>query len=138
MVAVGGEIHAARDAVKVHTYRLTAFSSRDSGKTWSAPVRVNNDPPGNGAFQFLTWMAVDQTDGSINIIFYDRRGQTGTKTGVTTAVSAIIAVAAIGTTGQSRRSSNLTSNLARQIFVRRPARSCPVTCRPKSTTSVAR
>jgi L-asparaginase len=32
MVSVGGEIHAARDAIKVHTYRLTAFTSRDSGK----------------------------------------------------------------------------------------------------------
>ena len=32
MVAVGGEIHAARDVIKSHTYRLNAFSSRDSGK----------------------------------------------------------------------------------------------------------
>jgi hypothetical protein len=32
-------------------------------------------------------MAVDPTDGSINLIFYDRRGQTGTRTAVTVARS---------------------------------------------------
>jgi L-asparaginase len=31
MVALGGEIHAARDAMKVNTERLTCFASRDSG-----------------------------------------------------------------------------------------------------------
>ena len=32
LVAVGGEIHAARDVYKAHTYRLNAFASRDGGK----------------------------------------------------------------------------------------------------------
>lgn len=31
MVALGGEIHAARDAVKINTERLTCFGSRDGG-----------------------------------------------------------------------------------------------------------
>jgi hypothetical protein len=60
-------------------------SSRDSGRTWSAPVRVNDDP--KGAAQMFTWMAVDPVDGAINVIFHDRRDQTGTKTGVTLARS---------------------------------------------------
>jgi hypothetical protein len=62
-------------------------ASRDGGRTWSAPVRVNDDPIGNGKVQFMTWMAVDPADGSINVIFYDRRGQTGTRTAVTVARS---------------------------------------------------
>jgi hypothetical protein len=34
---------------------------------------VNNDPVHNGAEQFFQWLAVDPTDGSIDVIFYDRR-----------------------------------------------------------------
>jgi hypothetical protein len=56
------------------------MSSRDGGETWSAPVRVNDDPIKNGKAQFFTWMAVDPADGSINIVFYDRRDATGTQT----------------------------------------------------------
>ncbi len=48
-------------------------TSDDGGKHWSAPVRVNDDPPHNGADQFFQWLAVDPTDGSVNVIFYDRR-----------------------------------------------------------------
>ncbi len=61
--------------------------SADSGKTWSAPVRVNDDAVGNGAVQFFTWMAVDPSDGSVNVLFYDRRGRTGTRSGLTLARS---------------------------------------------------
>ncbi len=48
-------------------------SSDDKGKHWSGPVRVNNDPVHNGAEQFFQWLAVDPVDGSINVVFYDRR-----------------------------------------------------------------
>jgi hypothetical protein len=48
-------------------------TSDDGGKHWSAPVRVNDDPLHNGADQFFQWLAVDPTDGSVNVIFYDRR-----------------------------------------------------------------
>jgi len=48
-------------------------TSTDQGKTWSAPVRVNNDPVHNGADQFYQWLAVDPADGAANVIFYDRR-----------------------------------------------------------------
>lgn len=49
-------------------------SSDNGGKRWTAPVRVNNDPIHNGAEQFFQWLAVDPTDGSIDVLFYDRRG----------------------------------------------------------------
>jgi hypothetical protein len=60
-------------------------SSRDGGRTWSAPVRVNDDP--KGAAQLFTWLAVDPADGSLNVIFHDRRGRMGMLTGVTLARS---------------------------------------------------
>ena len=49
-------------------------TSDDEGKHWTPTVRVNNDPVHNGAEQFFQWLATDPTDGSINVIFYDRRG----------------------------------------------------------------
>lgn len=60
-------------------------SSRDGGRTWVAPVRVNDDP--KGSTQMFTWMAVDPVDGSVNVVFHDRRGLTATLTGVTLARS---------------------------------------------------
>ena len=48
-------------------------SSGDGGKHWTPAARVNNDPVHNGAEQFFQWLAVDPVDGSVNVIFYDRR-----------------------------------------------------------------
>jgi hypothetical protein len=62
-------------------------ASRDGGRSWTTPVRVNDDPLRNGAVQFMTWMAVDPVDGSVNVIFMDRREQTGTRTSLTLARS---------------------------------------------------
>ena len=61
--------------------------SRDGGQTWSDAIRVNDDKVGNGKDQFLTWMAVDPVDGSVNIIFYDRRNSNDNTTGLTLARS---------------------------------------------------
>jgi S-layer homology domain len=50
-----------------------AFSrSTDSGVTWSAPIRVNDDQLGNGIDQFMPAIAVGP-DGTIGISWYDRR-----------------------------------------------------------------
>ena len=49
-------------------------TSSDRGKHWSEPIRVNNDPIHNGAEQFFQWLALDPVDGSVNVVFYDRRG----------------------------------------------------------------
>ncbi len=48
-------------------------SSSDGGRHWTDATRVNNDPVHNGAEQFFQWMAVDPVDGSVNVVFYDRR-----------------------------------------------------------------
>jgi hypothetical protein len=49
-------------------------NSSDGGKHWSPAERVNNDPVHDGAEQFFQWLAVDPIDGSMNVLFYDRRG----------------------------------------------------------------
>lgn len=59
--------------------------STDEGETWSDPVRVNNDEPGNQ--QFFTWMTIDQTNGNLYFVFYDRRGLEGLATNVYMAMS---------------------------------------------------
>ncbi|NIQ30473.1 MAG: glycosyl hydrolase, partial [Acidobacteria bacterium] len=51
--------------------------STDGGVSWSAPLRVNQDPVGNDRDQFFTWMSVDPVDGSVNVIYYDRRDGDG-------------------------------------------------------------
>lgn len=45
--------------------------SEDGGETWSEAIRVNDDEVGN--HQFLSWMDIDQSNGHIYIVFYDRR-----------------------------------------------------------------
>ena len=54
-------------------------TSSDGGKHWSSPARVNNDPVHNGAEQFFQWLAVDPVDSSVNVVFYDRRGDPANK-----------------------------------------------------------
>jgi hypothetical protein len=60
---------------------LDVFSatSTDKGKHWSKPVRVNDDPLHSGHDQFFQWLAVDPVDGSENIIFCDRRADSGNR-----------------------------------------------------------
>lgn len=65
---------------------LLAYSD-DQGETWTDPIRVNDDEKGNGKDQFFTWLAIDPGDGSVNLIFYDRRRHEGTKTDVILARS---------------------------------------------------
>lgn len=48
-------------------------SSDDGGKHWTPAARVNNDPVHDGSEQFFQWLAVDPVDGSVNVMFYDRR-----------------------------------------------------------------
>ncbi len=52
---------------------ILASSSDDGGRTWSAPVRVNDDPKHNGKDQILSWLTTD-SDGTVYVAFYDRRG----------------------------------------------------------------
>ncbi|GAB64359.1 MAG: exo-alpha-sialidase [Candidatus Jettenia sp.] len=56
-----------------YRYADILFSkSTDGGSSWSAPVRVNNDPITKKADQFIPAIAVDKT-GKIGVLFYDRK-----------------------------------------------------------------
>jgi hypothetical protein len=48
------------------------IKSTDGGDTWTAPLRVNDDPLGFNVDQFHPWLTVNQ-DGVVTIIFYDQR-----------------------------------------------------------------
>ncbi len=61
--------------------------SRDGGRSWGEPVRVNPDAKGNGKEQWFPWLAVDPVDGSVNIAYYDRGARAGTLTDLTLARS---------------------------------------------------
>ncbi|RMF71438.1 MAG: hypothetical protein D6738_13885 [Acidobacteria bacterium] len=54
------------DPLDVHIVRST-----DGGQTWSAPVRVNDDPPGS-AYQWFGTMSV-APDGRIDVVWNDTR-----------------------------------------------------------------
>ncbi|MDZ4712660.1 MAG: T9SS type A sorting domain-containing protein [bacterium] len=45
--------------------------STDGGLTWTA-VRVNQDTPGNGKYQYMSAIRVDEA-GGINVVYYDSR-----------------------------------------------------------------
>lgn len=47
-------------------------TSKDSGQTWSTPVRVNDDPMEDGANQFQPQLAV-APDGVVSVSFFDTR-----------------------------------------------------------------
>lgn len=59
--------------------------STDGGNTWSAPIKVNND--NSGKHQFLTWMTIDQSNGYLYFVFYDRRSYNDNRTDVYIAKS---------------------------------------------------
>jgi hypothetical protein len=61
------------DAANTTTNDTNVFviHSDDSGKTWSAPVRVNDDKTTNS--QFFSHVAVDQTSGNVGVAWYDCR-----------------------------------------------------------------
>jgi len=50
---------------------IYVVSSSNGGTTWSTRVKVNDDT--GTATQFFPWLAVDPTDGSVNVSWYDTR-----------------------------------------------------------------
>ncbi len=52
-------------------------TSTDDGATWSAPVRVNDDPATPIRSQFLPYVALDPTTGTVAVGFHDCRNDNG-------------------------------------------------------------
>ncbi len=59
--------------------------SIDGGDTWSSQKRVNDD--NSSTEQFFPWMDIDQTNGNLHFVFYDRRNYTSHLTDVFLAYS---------------------------------------------------
>ena len=55
--------------------------SADGGLTWSAGIRVNQDPVNDGKDQYFPTVHIDRF-GAVNVIFYDDRNTTTDSTGV--------------------------------------------------------
>ncbi len=51
---------------------IVLFKSTNGGRTYTGPVRVNQDPRNGDADQFQPWMAVTPS-GQVNVMFFDRR-----------------------------------------------------------------
>jgi hypothetical protein len=47
--------------------------SEDQGITWSTPVKVNQDPIGQGKQHFFPWITCDPDNGILSVVFYDDR-----------------------------------------------------------------
>lgn len=54
--------------------------SEDGGNTWSEAIRVNDDDTERA--QFFSWMTIDQANGDIYVVFYDRRAYDNSNTDV--------------------------------------------------------
>src|SRR5450830_91813 len=52
------------------------INSTNGGTSWSTPLKVNDDA-GTSASQFFPWMNVDQSDGTLQVSWYDTRNFTG-------------------------------------------------------------
>lgn len=84
----GGTLYLAWSDFRNGDVDVFSASSKDHGRTWSEPVRVNNDPIHDGIDQFFQWLAVDPATGDVYLQFYDRRDDPDNrKTGFTLARS---------------------------------------------------
>ena len=67
-----GRLYAAWHDARNGDWDVFMRRSVDGGWRWSAPVRVNDDPVGNGRHQYQPRLAV-APDGRLDAVFYDRR-----------------------------------------------------------------
>ncbi len=63
------------------------IKSTDEGLTWSDPIRVNQDPIGQGKTHYLPWITCDASSGVLSVIFYDNRNTSPSQAEAWVAVS---------------------------------------------------
>lgn len=56
------------------------IKSTDEGATWSTPVKINTDPEGTGKEHYFPWIACDQANGMLSVVFYDNRNVSNNQT----------------------------------------------------------
>jgi len=49
------------------------IKSEDDGENWSDPIRINQDPTGQGKKHYFPWITCDPETGILSVIFYDDR-----------------------------------------------------------------
>ncbi len=54
--------------------------SKDGGKSWSKAIKVNQDT--SKRHQFFTWLTIDQSNGNLYFVYYDRRNHDDNTTDV--------------------------------------------------------
>jgi hypothetical protein len=69
----GGTLYVSWSDFRNGDVDVFCASSKDGGRRWSKPVRVNSDPIHDGIDQFFQWMTVDPATGDVYVQFYDRR-----------------------------------------------------------------
>lgn len=69
----GGPIYVTWSDYRNGEVDILLSVSADHGRSWSEPIKVNNDPIHNGADHFFQWLAVDPVTGAVTVVFYDRR-----------------------------------------------------------------
>jgi len=72
-----GWVYVLGSVLTINGLDVMFIRSTDSGQTWSAPVRVNDDPLGNNALHWFGTMSV-APNGRIDAVWNDTRGQANT------------------------------------------------------------
>ncbi len=70
-----GRIYICYSAMNGGDADVFLVYSDDKGGSWSAPIRVNNDPVGNGAWQFFGQISVAR-NGTVSIPYYATQANT--------------------------------------------------------------
>lgn len=68
-----GNVYTAWHDARHDDWDVFLGRSRDAGRSWDGPVRVNDTPVGDGSHQHLPQLTVSP-GGRVEAIFYDRRG----------------------------------------------------------------
>ena len=55
------------------------IKSTDGGANWSTPVKINQDPSGQGKEHYFQWITCDPETGNLSVIFYDDRNVSSTQ-----------------------------------------------------------
>ncbi len=63
------------------------IKSSNEGLTWTAPVKVNQDPAGLGKQHYFPWISCDPVTGHLAVVFYDDRNVSSTQCETFCAVS---------------------------------------------------
>ncbi len=68
----GGRLYVAWHDARNGDWDVFLRRSGDQGRSWSPPLRVNDDPPRDRRTQYLPKVSV-APDGRVDVIYYDRR-----------------------------------------------------------------